>query len=549
MVKQQLLEDLKKAVESLGFPTTDIVLSIPSNTAFGDYSSNIALQQANQLKALSYQSPLEFANKILSNLSGLSYLKKVEVKGPGFLNFFIKDEVLVEDLEEILKIGENFGKNNLGKREKVQVEFISANPTGPLTLANGRGGALGDTLSNVLEYSGFKVDREYYVNDTGNQVRLLGESVLSTAGFLPSKDEYYKGEYIKDLAEKFKGELNPQEDPLELGHKLADYLLNEEIKPAIERLGVKFDDFYSERSVYEKNLIQKVVQILKDKKMAYESEGALWFKSIEFGDEKDRVLQTSAGSRGREEPTYFLADIAHHFDDLSKRYKKRINILGADHHGYGERIKGAVKALGFDDIVKIIFIQFVRLFREGKEVRMSKRAGTYVTLDELLEAVGKDVVRFFFLMYAPDSHIDFDLDLARERSNKNPVYYVQYAHTRMVNILKKAEGKTEKPVVTGSQALLGSLGVLTQPTELALIKHLSLLPEIIEGIAQDYQVQKLAFYTLKLADLFHHFYESSRVLEAQTEELKKARLALVKATKLVLGNTLKLMGIEAVERM
>lgn len=539
MIKQKLTADIKKAIEGLGFPSTDIVLSIPQNTSFGDYSTNIALQLAKLEIEKGKQSPREIASQILQKLGRLEYLTKAEIAGPGFLNFFIKPEYLAGDVSEIVKKGGDFGKNDKGGGKKIQVEFISANPTGPLTLANGRGGSIGDTLANVLTASGYQVDREYYVNDTGNQIRLLGESVLAAAGKIGKKEEHYQGEYIKELAERFEEKLDLS--PQDLGHLVADYLLEHEIKPAVARLGVKFDEFYSERSIYERDLTNKTLQLLAEKGLTYEKEGAVWFKSTQFGDEKDRVLMTSEDGRGRKDPTYFLADIAHHLDVLQRGYAKRINILGADHHGYAVRIKSAVEAAGFPGKVDIIFMQMVKLFRGGQEVRMSKRAGTFVALDELLDAVGKDVTRFFFLMYAPDSHIDFNLDLAKERSNKNPVFYVQYAHARMSNILAKSKTEGRKSKIDYS--------LLISKEELALIKHLGEFPGLVEETASDYQVQKLTSYVIVLADLLHKFYENRRVLNAETTELGEARLALVKAAKVVLANALDLMGVNAPEKM
>ncbi len=552
MVKQQLINDLKKAVEELGFSSTDIVLSIPQNTSFGDYSTNIPLQLAKLDSQNSRHSSLEIASQIkelfekrVASGDQRSYLNKIEIAAPGFLNFFIKPEALATDVGEILGQGPKFGKNNRGEGKKVQIEFVSANPTGPLTLANGRGGTIGDTLANVLSLSGYTVDREYYVNDTGNQIRLLGESVLAAAGKATKKEEHYQGEYVKELAGKFADQLDLPAQ--ELGHKLADYLLKEEIVPAVDRLGIKFDEFYSERSIYKRDLITKTLKLLANKGLTYEADGAVWFKSTRFGDEKDRVLVTSEeGGRGRVDPTYFMADIAHHLDVLQRGYVKRINILGADHHGYAIRIKSAVEAAGFPEKLDIIFMQMVKLFRDGQEVRMSKRAGTFITLDELVNLVGSDVTRFFFLMYAPDSHIDFNLDLAKERSNKNPVFYVQYAHARMNNILEKVEGRRpedEKPQ-TGVDYTL-----LTSKEELALIKHLGELPGLVESMAVDYQTQKLTSYVMVLADLFHKFYETQRVLNAESTKLVRARLELVKASKTVLANALGLMGVTAPNRM
>jgi arginyl-tRNA synthetase len=550
MVKQQLEKDLKKAVEELGYDSSDTLLSISPNPDFGDYSTNGALQLAKQKSEKGKQpaspsakrgeSPQEIAKEILEKLGKPEYLEKTEIAGPGFINFFIKPEAVSKQVQEILQKGEDFSKNNHGENQKIQVEFISANPTGPLTLANGRGGAVGDALANVLETSGFKVDREYYFNDSGNQVRILAESVKAAAGKVSPQENHYQGDYVKELAEKFKDDLGM--DSQELGHKLAVYLMEHEIKPALERFGLEYDEFYSEASLYgEGGKIDQALKLLEEKGVTYEKDGALWLKSSQFGDEKDRVLVTSEEARGRREPTYITPDIAHHIDVLSRGYAKRINILGADHHGYVKRLLAAMDAAGLVGKVDIILLQFVRLFKDGREVRMSKRAGTYVTLDELLDAVGKDVARFFFLMYAPDSHIDFNLDLARERSNKNPVFYVQYAHARMSNILEKAGD--QKPEAGADFSLL------TSKEELRLIKHLAGLPELVEEISLSYQVQRLTIYAITLADLFHKFYETHRVLNAENEQVSAARLALVEAAKNILAQTLKLMGISAPQRM
>ncbi len=570
-VKQKITSDLKNVLKDLGFLTENLTITSPANNKFGDYSTNFPLQLVKQGLLKEYSSPLEIAKKVAGKFPGVAgkaskvagkaskvagkaskidYLERVEVVAPGFINFFIKPEFLAKDLEEILKQGKDFGKNEFGTGKKIQVEFVSANPTGPLTLPHGRGGALGDTLANVLAKSGYLVEREYYINDTGNQIRRLGESVLAVADKVEAKPEHYQGEYVKELAKKFQDKLDL--DPQSLGHLLADYLLKTEIKPALEKLGIKFDEFYSERSLYERDLIRDAVEKLKNADLAYEQDGALWFKATKFGDEKDRVLMTSESGRGRIEPTYFLADIAHHLDVLSRGYQKRINVLGADHHGYGQRLKGVMEALGYSGKINLIFMQMVKLFKDGKEMRMSKRAGTYVTIDELLDLVGIDCARFFFLMYAGDSPINFDLDLAREKSNKNPVFYVQYAFARISNILAKVTGlrlRDRSDSRSGSLQATVDYGLLVHPSELVLIKHLSRFPDLIEEIAQNYQVQYLTTYSITLADLFHKFYENCQVLNAENEELKNARLALVSASKIVLANVLSIMGISAPERM
>lgn len=540
MVTAQLKQDIKQALSSFGIEYDDIVLSISVNPKFGDYSSNVSLQLSKLGLLRNYQNLAKFAKLLAQKLEDLDYLKKVEVAGPGFLNFFIKPQNVAKDLDKILRVGQDYGKNHTGVGKKFQVEFISANPTGPLTLANGRGGALGDTLANVLIENGYQVEREFYVNNTGNQVRSLGDSIKAVTGKTKKKEDHYQGEYIKDLAEKFKDDLDLLS--LELGEKAADYLMDYEIKPAIKRMGINFDRFYSERSLYQQGLVEKVLTKLKEKGVVYEQDGAIWFKSTDFGDEKDRVLVTSEENRGSSDATYFLADLAHHDQIYKEDFDRRINILGADHHGYEKRIQAGIAALGYQDKLDIIFLQLVKLFKNNQEIRMSKRAGNFVTLDELLDQVSKDVIRFFFLMYSPNGQINFDLDLATKQSNENPVYYVQYAYARMSNILNK-----QNQGIAQTGELKSSL--LVSSEELDLIKHLSSFPDLIMTLSQTYEVHRLTGYALSLAELFHHFYEKSRVLQAKTEDLKQARLGLVKACQLILGKTLKLMGIDAPQRM
>ncbi len=526
MVKQQIKDQLKKAAEELGFLASDIEVSSSSTEGFGDYSSNIALQLAKLENEKGQQSAREIANDVVEKGQWEDLCDDVQVAGPGFINFFVKPSVLAEDVK---KISQDFGRNTTGQGKKIQVEFISANPTGPLTLANGRGGAMGDALANVLQWSGFEVEREYYVNDTGNQVRLLADSVKARAGMIAADEKHYQGEYVSELQGRFADQL--EEDSLQLGHLLADHFMAADIKPAIARLGIQFDRFYSERSLYESDAIEKALEALKKSGYTYEKDGAVWFKSTEFGDEKDRVLITSEeGGRGRQDPTYFLADIAYHLNVFDRGFDQKINLWGADHHGYEPRIQAAIKALGFEGRLHIIFMQMVKLFREGQEVRMSKRAGNFVTLDELLELVSADVVRFFFLMYAPETHINFNLDLAQEQSNKNPVFYVQYAHARMASILAKEEGA-------------GEVAELNHPREKELMVALLKFPEMVEEISKSYQVHQLTGYAVSLADSFHRFYEQCQVLG------NPSRVELVRATKIVLGNTLGLLGVTAPEKM
>lgn len=537
MLKWLIKEDLKKAVKAAGFGEVDIVCSISENPKFGDYTANVALQLSKQSSSVSHQSSSEIANAILEKLGHPKYLEQIEVAGAGFINFFIKSDVLAEELKELIYEKEYYGRSKEKVGKKIQVEFVSANPTGPLTLANGRGGALGDTLANVLSTQGYEVEREYYVNDTGNQVRTLGESVLASAGKIAPEDNHYQGDYIKEMVSIFQDKLDL--DPQKLGNQIAEYLLDKEIKPALIKFGLKFDNFFSERSLYPKK-IEEAADILSDKGVTYEKDGALWFKATEFGDEKDRVLITSDEGRGRSEPTYFLADIAYHLDVYKRGFDKKINLWGADHAGYVKRMQSAVEALtGRDDALNILVFQMVKLIKGGKEVRMSKRAGTYVTIDELLAEVSADAARFFFLMYSPNTHIEFNLDLAKEQSSKNPVYYVQYAYARMSSILSKG-------------ALMDvevDYSLLRETPERELMKQLYEFPDLLVNIATTYDVHKLTTYSSRLADLFHKFYELCPVLYNSDTKLIAARLQLVLATKIVLGNSLDLMGISAPEQM
>lgn len=536
MLKQKLYQGLRNSLLKLNLAWEGLSLTTPPKPEMGDFTTNISLILSKATKSDS----MDLAHQICDQLTDLDYIAMAEVVEPGFINFYLKPEVLAGDLKEILE-NPDFSKNNSLKSQKIQVEFISANPTGPLTLANGRGGAIGDTIANILIHSGASVEREYYVNDAGNQIRLLADSVKAAVGLIEPADNHYQGEYIKDLAKEFKATLNL--DPQELGAILADYLLSHDIKPAIERLGVKFDGFFSERSLYP-NKINHTLDLLKDSDLAYEKDDAWWFKSSQFGDDKDRVLMTSTASRGKEEPTYFLADIAHHLSVYEQGTSKRVLIIGADHHSYFQRLDKVLRAIFKQDKLDVVLMQLVRLFKAGKEVKMSKRAGTYVTLNELLDSVPSDAVRFFFLLNAETTHLDFDLNLAKEQSNKNPVYYVQYAHARMSNILAKAPRLSRSP----------QLELLTQEAETRLIKHLLELPQLVLDLAgkdpsKKYKVHHLTAYARNLADLFHKFYEQYPVLQAGSPSLTQARLSLVKASQITLATTLNLMGISAPEKM
>jgi arginyl-tRNA synthetase len=548
MVKNKLFELLKRVV-----PKTEIDIEMPKEKQFGDYSTNLALDLARKTK----KNPLEIAQKIVKKLPKTDFIEKIEVAPPGFINFYLKDEWLAERVGEILKQGERFGSSDLGKGQKIQIEFISANPTGPLTLGNGRGGFLGDVLANVLEKTGYQVEREYYLNDTGNQILALGQSILNSklktkkskpqlktqnllrSNKVPERSEgfLYRGEYIKKIAQKIK-----ETEPKKVGEQAAKIIFEDIIKKDIQKMGIKFDAYKSEKSLINSSAVKKAIEKLKKKGLVYQKDDAVWFSSTKFGDDQDRVLIKKTG-----EYTYFASDIAYHLDKINRGFDLLLDIWGADHHGDVPRIKAIAKVFGFEDKLKIILHQFVRLLENGKTIRMSKRTGTYITLSELIDEVGLDVVRFFFLTKSPETHLDFDLKLAKEQSEKNPVYYIQYATARCSSILRKSQIPNPKSE-TNSKSQIPNLKLLIHPAEIELIKQLIKFPDILEEISQNYQVQKLPFYALDLATSFHNFYEKCRVISAQ-RDLSLARLSLVLATQIVLKNTLNILGIRAPETM
>ena len=528
MVRKEIEKLTEKAVKDLYGKEIAVSIERPSESVYGDYSTNIAMT----IK----KNPQEIADAI-SSATELSQeargkkrtrfsspiLEKTEVKN-GFINFFISKEYLQKQIVEILKQKESFGKLKIGRGQKVNVEFISANPTGPLTLGNGRGGFCGDVLANVLDKAGYKTEREYYINDVGEQIKKLGHSVIGDS------EAVYKGAYIEELRKKIKGG-----NLEEVGRKSAETILGETIKPSVKKMGIEFNAWFRESELYKKKEIDKILEELERKNLSYKKEGALWFQSTKFGDDKDRVLIKADG-----EKTYLASDIAYLKNKFKRGFDKLIYFLGADHYGYVGRIKAAAEALGFKkEQVDIIIMQLVRLVEGGKEMKMSKRTGFYVTIDELIGEVGLDVARFFFLTRSPDTHLNFDLDLAKQQSEKNPVFYVQYAHARICSILKK---------IPNSRFQIQNLKLLDHPSELSLVKQLIRLPEIIEDTAEDYQVQRLPQYALDVAAVFHQFYRDCRVI-SEEKKLTQARLSLVSATGIMLKNILNLMGISAPEKM
>ncbi len=513
-------DEIKKIIEkAVGKEAPGFLVEIPNDKKHGDYSTNVALILAKKTNKNPRDLAEEIKNKIKSDL-----FYKIEIADPGFINFFIKKEYLQKQLQIILKEKDKYGNLKIGKNKKINVEFISANPTGPLTLGNGRGGFGGDVLANVLQKAGYKATREYYVNDTGNQIKMLGHSVLGDS------EAQYKGEYIEELKNRVKSKT-----PERAGEEAAKIILEKMIKPSVKKMGIKFDVWFFENGLYKKKEVDKVIKEISKKDFTYESEGAVWFKSKDIGDDKDRVLVRNDGIK-----TYFASDVAYLKNKFERRFDKLIIFLGADHYGYIARLKAASYALGFDkDKIEALVIQLVRLFENGKEVRMSKRTGTYVTIDELIDEVGLDVARFFFLQRSLNTQFNFDLNLAKERSEKNPVFRVQYAHARICSILKKAGSLKPKDK---------DLHLLKDSIELELIKQLLKFLEIVEDTATDYQVQRLPQYSLDLADAFHKFYEKCQVI-SEDKKLTQARVSLISAVKIVLKNTSDLMGISTPEKM
>lgn len=529
-MKRIIAEKIRAALRSLqeegalpDFALPEIQAEYPRQETFGEYSSNAALALSKEAK----MSPLEIAELLRPKLED-ELFESVEVAPPGYLNFTLSASLLRENLRRILEEGSQFGKSDAGAGRAVNNEFISANPTGPLHLGNGRGGFYGDAISRVLRHAGFAVTSEYYINDAGEQIGKLGHSVLQ------DEEAVYGGEYIEALHEEFGASGSAEE----VGQLAAVAILDRSIKRSVtEGMGISFDEWTSERALVEGGYVERALAALEAAGHTYREDEALWFRATAFGDEKDRVLVKRDGSR-----TYFASECGYIFSKMERGYTDLIEIWGADHHGYVRRFEAAARALGFEGSLRFILLQLVRLMKDGKEVRMSKRAGNVVTIDELLEAVGPDVARFFFLMYAPGTHMNFDLGLAEERSEKNPVFYVQYAHARLGSVLRKAEAEGFAPDA-------GMIGRLEHPKERELLRELFFFPELVSEIADSLEVHRLPQYAIRLADKLHSFYAACRVIDPADGESTAARLALVSGTKEVLALSLSLMGVSAPEQM
>lgn len=549
---QQLLKDeIKAAVLKAQLVNEEeipaIVLELPKDKAHGDYSTNMAMQ----LTRIAKKNPRVIAESLVANIdSKKASIQKIEIAGPGFINFYMDNSYLQDIVPAVLQADENYGASNAGNGEKVQVEFVSANPTGDLHLGHARGAAVGDALCNIMEKAGYDVSREYYINDAGNQINNLIYSVearyyqaLGLDKQMP--EDGYHGEDIIGIGAnlaKQDGDKWVHVSESDRYAFLRNYSIQAELdklRTDLENFRVSFDVWFSETSLYNNNMIQPALDQLRANGYVYELDGATWFKSTAFGDDKDRVLIKNDGSY-----TYLTPDIAYHKNKLDRGFEKLINIWGADHHGYIPRMKAAIQALGYQaDALEVEIIQLVHLFKNGEKMKMSKRTGKAVTMRELVEEVGLDAVRYFFAMRSSDTHLDFDLDLAVSQSNENPVYYAQYAHARISSILRAAkEQGFECDHTTNVQSL-------QTEKEIDLLKKIGEFPKAVADAAQKRTPHRITNYIFELAGVFHSFYNAEKVMDAENPERTKARLALIKAVQITLRNALKLIGVSSPERM
>jgi arginyl-tRNA synthetase len=525
-----------------GAPGTELTLERPKKAEFGDYSTNAAMLLAPALG----EPPREIAERLGSELSDRlgERLERVEVAGPGFLNLFLADAWYRDALASALAAGDGFGGGGAPAPERVLVEFVSANPTGPLTAAGGRHAAYGDALARILTFAGHRVEREYYFNDAGSQVRKLGESIRARARGEPVPEGGYEGEYVAQLAAAIPDAADA--DPDDLARRGVELLL-ERIAATLARFRVDFDTWFSERSLHEgePNAIERAYEELERRGHLYRSEGAAWLRTSSLGDDKDRVLQRSSG-----EHTYFAADIAYHEHKRARGFDRLINVLGADHHGYVDRQKAAFEALGGDPAkLEVIIMQFVHVVEGGERASMSKRRGEFVTLDDLVEEIGVDAARFFMLQRSHDTTVDLDLELARRESNENPVYYVQYAHARIASMLAKAgEERVQRALAEAGEGVDDAPEPL-HPSERALIKRLQAFPEEVDEAVQRRAPQRIAAYALELAQDFTAFYRDCRVVGAEPEPVESFRLALSIAAQRTIARALDLLGVAAPDSM
>lgn len=547
LIKEEIQAAVLKAELATEEQIPNVVLESPKDKTNGDFSTNMAMQLARVAK----KAPRMIAEELVANFDkAKASIEKIEIAGPGFINFYMDNSYLTDLIPTIVNAGEAYGETNTGKGEKVQVEFVSANPTGDLHLGHARGAAVGDTLCNLLAKAGYDVSREYYINDAGNQIHNLALSVearymqaLGLEKEMP-EDGYHGADIIgigKRLAEEF-GDRYAKADEKESYEFYREYGLKYELaklQKDLESFRVKFDVWFSETSLYKNGKIDQALAVLKERDEIFEEDGATWFRSMTYGDDKNRVLIKNDGSY-----TYLTPDIAYHRDKLERGFDKLINIWGADHHGYIPRMKAAIQALGYDkETLEVEIIQMVQLYQNGEKMKMSKRTGKAVTIRELMEEVGVDAMRYFFAMRSGDSHLDFDMDLAVSKSNENPVYYAQYAHARVCSILRQGE---ELGLATGGDV---NYKLVTSEKEVELLKKLGEFPAVVADAAQKRLPHRITNYAFELAATLHSFYNAEKVLNQDNLELSKARYELMKAVRTTLQNALAIVGVSAPEKM
>jgi len=544
------IENILKEVLQLAIEKTfdyqinisDVFIELPKDKGHGDYATNVAMQLAKILK----QSPQAIATAIIENLDlEKGNIESCETAGPGFINFIIKSDSLTSIIKTVLLENDKYGSSDFGKKEKYNLEFVSANPTGDLHPGHARGAAMGDSVARIMEFAGYDVTREYYINDAGSQITNMALSLqarylqhFGVDADIP--EDGYKGKDIIDIAERLAKEVEdkyvklPPKESLNYFREYGLIIGLEKIKNTLEAFRVKYDVWSSEQSIYDNGLVEESLKRLKALNVTYSKDGALWLKTTNFGDDKDRVLVKSDGTY-----TYLTPDIAYHMDKFDRGFDKLVDFLGADHHGYINRLKAAIAALGRNkNDLNVDIIQMVRMIKDNQEYKMSKRTGNALSLDDLVEEAGIDAMRYLFVSKAADSHMDFDIDMAVKQSNENPVYYVQYAHARLCSILRNVDDFKEPD----------SYNLLVHKKETILMKQINEFTKVINEAAKSRQPHKICNYVCKLASLFHSFYGDCKVI-VEDKQLKNQRVALVRATKITIKNALDLIGVEAVERM
>ncbi len=560
-MKQETIEIIRKALESLNDSwgmdaIPDVEVEIPKNEAMGDFATAVAMRLTKILK----KSPRKIAEEIAGKIKEQQpdFFENIEIAGPGFINFRFKKGFFHKSLGMLLEEGHLSLRTDIGKGQKIQVEFVSANPTGPLHIGHGRGAAVGNALCNILKAAGFDVQREFYINDAGLQVKLLGRSVFARyqqllGNDVPFPEDGYKGDYIESIAKEInnsEGDKYLNRTFEECGEFLTDYsykMMLADIEKDLKDFGVVFDRWQSEKELHKQGKVEAALDALKSKGLIREEDGATWFASSQFEDDKDRVVKKQDG-----EYTYFASDICYHKDKLDRGFDAIIDIWGADHHGYIPRIRSVLEAFDLPkDKFRVVLIQMVTLLRHGEPVQMSKRAGAFITLREVIEEVGSDITKFIFLTRKADSHLDFDIDVAKEQSAENPVFYIQYAFARISSLFRQAEEKGIKSSEFGvgaSRRLAQDLSALIEDEEISLIKKFLQYPMVFEGAALACEPHRITYYLQELAGIFHAYYYKHRII-SDDNRLTLARLSLCKGVKIVLEEGLKILGVSAPERM